>query len=69
MKIVNSTPVRFSTLLNKILQEYPLSQMPLVEVSHYNTHKYGQICSLANQTCCDLFLPAQGVSLSLYVLQ
>lgn len=56
-------------LLNKILQEQPLGQMPLVEVTHYSTYKYSEICSLANQTYCDLFLPAQGVSLPLYVLQ
>lgn len=43
--------------------------MPLVEVSHYSTHKYSEFCSLAIQTHCDLFPPAQEVSLSLYVVQ
>lgn len=64
MKNVNSIPKTSSTLLNKIIQEKPLGQM--MDLSHYNTHKYSEICSFANQTFCDLFLPAQGVSLSLY---
>lgn len=41
----------------------------MIDMSHYNTHQYREICSFANKTFCDLFLPAQGVSLSLYVLR
>lgn len=52
-------------LLNKIIQEYLLSQ--IMALNHYNTHQYCEICSFANQTFSDLFFPAQGVSLSLYI--